>query len=393
MFKEIFSIYVCALLFVHYFDSNSAHANDGDEEKKPRYIEIVDKPRLWDEYKKEFKRKYKQENPKINNLNPSSSLSSNTPNTLSEHDLHRDVFFKNVDKILSHNILRGNRTFSMALNKFADILPPRQGLNHRLFSRKKNEHIEDNMHMPLFQVFNLSALVQFPQNFDWREHGVVSRVRDQGECGSCWAITIAGALEGIFYWINRKTVHFSEQELIDCSTKDYGCEGGWFETALDYISQKKSQRWLSEYNQYPYKGRQMQCAHVTSDLASYGKIIEIVGRSRLPENKEDMLKEALVTRGPIPIAIEVPNSLYLYSNGIFQNYDPTASAGSAANLNHAVLLMGYGVDEATHLPYWTIKNSWGEDWGESGYFRILRGRNECGIGAYSVVPIFSLKNH
>lgn len=323
-----------------------------------------------------------------------------TKYNLSASNFSQTIFETNLLTVLDHNLKykAGQTSYTKDLNHFAGT-DVREKSRHLKFSKlplnmhKSNENYREYKPRRLDTKMNL----EYHSNFDWRDYGFKTVVRDQGECGSCWAITVAGALESRDAWYRGESTELSTQELVDCSSKDFGCEGGWFDTAFQYIADKTN-KWLMPDRIYPYTGRKQQCRlnsphtyddeqHCTSYGCSNGNSnritgpLKCVGSERIPPN-EEVLKEALVHHGPVAVALHVTQNLYLYSNGIFVD-----DSCNSNNLNHAVLLIGYGRDERTGLDYWIIKNSWGKTWGEEGYFRIQKGLNMCGIAAYAVKPI------
>lgn len=305
------------------------------------------------------------------------------------------IFYANLPRILEQNAdyNRNITSYRMSLNKFVSRIL----LNH---TNLETDQDLAGHHTPLlnkylslvplqqhlgnsaknFHTLNLQSRVPLPENFDWREHGFSTGVRDQGECGSCWAITTSGALEGAFARFNGFSVQLSPQQLVDCSTRDFGCEGGWFDTALNYVAQLPT-GWLNPETAYPYRGVKETCkidiSGAQNPVASSYEL-KVVGSKRL-ENEKDMM-EALYVYGPVSVALHVTSNLFAYQEGVFTD------ALCNVNLNHAVLLVGWGHDRRSNKPYWILKNSWGADWGESGYFRMERDRNMCGVANYAIVP-------
>nr|AAK28439.1 cysteine protease 3 precursor [Clonorchis sinensis] len=194
-------------------------------------------------------------------------------------------------------------------------------------------------------------------NFDWRNHGAVGPVLDQGDCGSCWAFSAVGNIEGQWFRKTDNLLQLSEQQLLDCDGVDEGCNGG---TPQQAFRQILGMGGLQLDSDYPYEGREGQCRMVPSKVKVY-----INGSKILPEDEQiqaQMLKET----GPLSSAL---NALFLQH--------PLPALCDAQSLNHAVLTVGYGKEG--RLPYWTVKNSWSTMFGENGYFRIYRGDGTCGI--------------
>lgn len=194
-------------------------------------------------------------------------------------------------------------------------------------------------------------------------------VKDSGACGGGWMFATTALAEAAHFIITGEVVSLSEKELIDCDSGNNGCDGGWFDSALDYIVRFG----LASRNDYPYVARTGTCPATrprrASQLASY---------TALPGGRETAMLEALKS-GPIAVAITLDNSLFDYVGGV---YSSTTCGGE---VNHAVLITGAGVDSDTMLPYWLVRFAWSSAWGEGGYARILRGvggNGMCNIASY-----------
>jgi len=211
--------------------------------------------------------------------------------------------------------------------------------------------------------------------FDWRDHNAVTPVENQGACGSCWAFSATGALEGLKAIRGEGLVKLSEQQMMDCSTSNHSCNGGWMASAFDYVRDHG----ISSSQSYPYLARDQSCQ--TSLISSE---FEISGNAYVLSDV-DALKLA-VERQPITVAVDASDWEF-YSSGIYNN--PNCLSG----INHGVLLVGYDKDENNN-EYWIVKNSWGESWGENGYIRMAinyeagsNGNNGmCGILMYANYP-------
>ena len=215
--------------------------------------------------------------------------------------------------------------------------------------------------------------VDVPESFDWRDKGAVSSVKDQGQCGSCWAESTVGALEGAAFLNGSPLVNMSVQELVDCSHDgNDGCEGGLMDNAFKWVETNGG---LCLDEDYPYTARDGDCSMKCKNRFPISSYVDLV------EGDEASLLPALVSVGPLAIAVDA-NSFQTYSGGIL----PGKDCGS--QLDHGVLLIGYGIDNG--VKYWTIKNSWGADWGENGFIRIERGVDACGISQQVSYPVASV---
>jgi cathepsin F len=204
------------------------------------------------------------------------------------------------------------------------------------------------------------------ENFDWLD--VLNPVKNQGSCGSCWAFSTVANLEGLYYIKYGEHKRFSEQMLVDCDTSDSACNGGLMEYTFEWI---KSNGGLMLESDYAYTGKKGTCK---SDSTKYA--VKVTGYNKLSSDDENDILNYLVETGPLAIAVNA-DPLQNYISGIASYSKSTCDP---SGINHAVNLVGYGVENGTK--YWLVRNSWGADWGEDGYFRMLRGSGTCGINTY-----------
>ncbi|XP_055526517.1 uncharacterized protein LOC129719120 isoform X2 [Wyeomyia smithii] len=213
--------------------------------------------------------------------------------------------------------------------------------------------------------------IQLPEAFDWRTLGAVSSVKNQGNCGSCWAFSTVGNIEGLQQIKTKTLEEYSEQELLDCDTVDNACQGGYMDDAYKAIEKLGG---LELEKEYPYLAKKQKQCHFNSTLVH----VRVKGAVDLPKN-ETAIAQFLVSNGPVSIGLNA-NAMQFYRGGISHPWRPLCSK---KNLDHGVLIVGYGVKEYPMfnktLPYWIIKNSWGPKWGEQGYYRVFRGDNTCGV--------------
>ena len=294
-----------------------------------------------------------------------------------------EVFGENLLKIIKHNKDK-SQSFTMAMNEFGSMTNE-EFKNTRLGLREPNPDVERNGPLkPRVTLRSNVALADPPAQLDWTEKGVVAPVKNQGSCGSCWAFSAVGSLESAYAIKTGNLVELSEQELVSCDTGDYGCQGGLMDSAFDWI--ERSSSGLCTEADYGYTSGTTSARGECLQSSCQGMADTVPkGYIDIPPNEAALLA-ALNEHGPVSVAIEADQSA-------FQFYHSGVLTGVCGNhLDHGVLLVGYGVDEATGTPFWKVKNSWGAGWGEQGFVRILRGKRwpaggECGIASKASYPI------
>lgn len=210
-----------------------------------------------------------------------------------------------------------------------------------------------------------------PTTLDWREKGIVAPIKNQEECGCCYAFSAISALESRNAQKTGKLVKLSEQNMVDCSGSS-GCNGGWPNASFQYIIDNEG---VNTEEAYPYKAKRGDCKFNPSAVGATVK--EYV---KIETGNESDLLDA-VADGPVSVALRgVDSVLGFYAKGIFDRpctkYDI---------IDHAMTVVGYGSENGKD--YWIVRNSWGPEKGEDGYVRFARGKNLCGIADAAFYPV------
>jgi len=267
------------------------------------------------------------------------------------------VFKANMMTIEEHNAQ--GHSWTMGVNEFTDMSPKEfkdtyTGLLPIEMSTEPAENV---------QQAEVTAI-------DWTTKNAVTGVKNQGQCGSCWAFSTTGAIEGAVAISKGRLTSLSEQELVDCagSSGNQGCNGGLMNSAFSWV---QSNGGLCGESAYPYKARGGTCQKSCSSVST-------ISGHKSVSRSEAALGSALAGR-PIAIAIEADQRA-------FQYYKSGVMDGTCGQrLDHGVLLVGQGTDSGKD--YWKVKNSWGSSWGESGYIRLVQGKNQCGLTNEASYPI------
>jgi KDEL-tailed cysteine endopeptidase len=286
----------------------------------------------------------------------------------SEKERRFEIFKQNVQRIESLN-KAVNRPYMLGVNKFADQ-------TNEEFTAARNGY--RGLCSPSKATFRYENVSAVPSSMDWRKKGAVTPIKDQGQCGSCWAFSAVASMEGVTQLKTGQLVSLSEQELVDCDTKgvDQGCAGGLMDDAFNFILQNKG---LAAETTYPYTATDGKCN--TKKEASHAA--QISGHEDVPANSEAALLKAVASQ-PVSVAIDASGfDFQFYKSGVF-----TGVCGT--ELDHGVAAVGYGVSE-DGTKYWLVKNSWGTTWGEEGYIRMQRDVSAksglCGIAMEASYPI------
>jgi len=280
-----------------------------------------------------------------------------------EYAFRYGVFLTNLRYIRDFN-KNGKRGFSIGTTPFAHLTAPEFKV---MLGLKKTREVRSGRKFAAKEGFKA------PEELDWREKGVVTPIKDQGSCGSCWAFSAVCAQESAWAIEHSDLISLSESNLVDCLEDCDGCGGCYPYTAYDNIISAQDGKFMKEED-YPYVEEQQKCKYDSSKSITQIGSYEIVDMGN-----ENALLQA-VTQGVVSVCIDGSmTDFQLYKSGIYDD-----DVCSIWDLDHAVACVGYGKSGATD--FWIIKNSWGEDWGESGYIRMVRGKNMCGITMMAVLP-------
>lgn len=217
-----------------------------------------------------------------------------------------------------------------------------------------------------------------PAEVDWVARGAVGPVLDQGQCGSCWAFSAAEAITGGYFLATGALLPMSPQQLTSCDrggpNGDAGCNGGLPSNAFGWVKEHG----ICALRDHPYSSA---LGSAGTCLTACTPVAALSGYVAVPPRDEAAMLAALAER-PLSVAVEADaRSFLMYKGGVFDD------SRCGTSLDHAVYLVGYGVNSADNTPYWTLKNSWGPSWGEGGYMRIIRGHNLCGVAQLATYPV------
>ena len=277
------------------------------------------------------------------------------------------IFQDNLEIISAHK----NPKFTLGINQFADLT----------FGEFSNQYLMRNFESAKLSAVNKCSAATAPEprsmdSMDWTSTGKVQRVKNQGQCGSCWAFSTVGSIESAYAIGGQDMPDLSEQELVDCAGGNYGnmgCNGGLMPWAFSYILDHG----VHTESEYTYKAVDGTCKTGSLDKPTHG-----ISACKMVGANTDSLTKALETQ-PVSVAFYVNSSFQMYTGGV---YDPWLCMGQP---NHAVLAVGF--DTTASTPFYKVKNSWGASWGEDGFFRIAikSGTGTCHMAGsgMSSVPV------
>ncbi|NWV18245.1 CATL1 protein, partial [Origma solitaria] len=288
--------------------------------------------------------------------------------------IRREIWEQNLRHIQQHNQeeSQGKHSYRLAMNHFGD-------LTNEEFHELMNGYIPEQREQPA-PPFRASADPKPLAKVDWRAKGYVTPIKFQGDCGSCWAFSATGALEGLTFRRTGKLVVLSEQNLIDCTQTlgNKGCRGGRMQRAFQYVRDNGG---LDSERAYPYQGTDnSSCRYNRWDKAA-----TCSGFRMVPQGNETALQQAVADTGPVSVAVDASSrNFQFYNSGIF------TCPSAQPKLTHAMLLVGYDTAQMgkRNVSYWILKNSWSQCWGDKGYMSLLKDAgNQCGVASDGSYPL------
>ncbi|KAK4352117.1 hypothetical protein RND71_027635 [Anisodus tanguticus] len=297
-------------------------------------------------------------------------------NALGEKDKRFQIFKDNLRYIDEQNAMSG-KSYKLGLTQFSDLTNEEyrkmylgtKGDGARRLSNRQSDRYAPKVGDSL------------PDSVDWREKGVLVGVKNQGQCGSCWAFSAVASIEAVNKIVTGNSISLSEQELVDCDTSiNSGCKGGLMDYAFKFVINNGG---IDTEEDYPYTAKDGRCDQTRKNA----KVVTIDGYEDVPANDEKALKKA-VSGQPVSVAIEAGGKDFQhYKSGIF-----TGKCGEA--VDHGVVAVGYGSENGKD--YWIVRNSWGASWGEQGYLRMQRNianpKGLCGIATIASYPVKTGQN-
>ncbi|KAH7682107.1 Actinidain protein [Dioscorea alata] len=298
---------------------------------------------------------------------------------------HGKVYHDPSEKAMRFDSFQKNLAYVLERNAQKELMPVGHTVGLNVFADLSNEEfrVKYLSKMKLAGKRKMTGMEEkkeecdAPYSLDWRKKGVVTGVKDQGQCGSCWAFSSTGAMEGINAIATGDLISLSEQELVDCDTTNDGCDGGYMDYAFEWVIKNGG---IDTERDYPYTGQDGSCNTEKENI----KAVTIDGYQDVAQNENALL--CAVVKQPVSVGIDASSmDFQLYTGGI---YDGECSS-DPDDIDHAVLIVGYGSEK--NIEYWIVKNSWGTSWGMQGYFYIRRNTGlpygACAINAMASYPM------
>jgi len=308
-----------------------------------------------------------------------------------EFHMRRAIFESVTKKVESQNKQPG-KSWRARVNKLADRTPQELAQLRGWKGSNRPDHSGTSQGKAgTAQFLSTSvSVMNLPKEHTWTNLTSMKEVQDQGGCGSCWAFASATVLRAHSEIWMKNPRKFSVQQIISCTANPNecggtgGCQGATAELAMDYVFKHGCRTetelpYTERDNDCPASLMQEQGDDKGDDQPSLASAsLGMLGWTKLPENKIAPLKLALVTKGPVAVSISAGYSWNQYDGGVLDD------CLKDAIIDHAVVLIGYGEAKAAEevdgehavLKFWHLQNSWGTDWGEKGYLRMLRREDD-----------------
>jgi C1A family cysteine protease len=279
-----------------------------------------------------------------------------------------NTFVANAEKLSELLRAKGERTFEMGLNHFADM-SDEEFRSSVLMQKDTLAAMLQKYGLPTLSAAVESEKVQVPTSVDWRQKGAVSKIKDQAICGSCWTFAATGCMESAYFIKYGKMYDLSEEQIMNCAWNYSvaGCGGGFAHAAFQYVHDIGG---IEENKDYPYLGADAFCKFDSSKT-----VVSVDSWAYVPTGNANAMK-ATLAKQPVAIAIDASHTSFkYYHSGVY--YEPNC-ASDPNGLDHAVLAVGYGTD-AVAGDYWIVKNSWSTHWGDGGFVKMSAKNNNCGV--------------
>jgi len=294
-----------------------------------------------------------------------------------EIEQRREVFLAELARVKLHN--SQNLSWKEGVTKFSAMTVAEK---KAFFGRNKaaaKASLKSEKTLPSDLV--MKPVSDLPSSVDWREQDIVSATKDQGHCGSCWAFASTAVIESHVAKASGLLFDLSVQQMAMCAPNphhcggDGGCAGATAELAFDYVTSSKGLYQEYQYSYASYYGKNYECT-----LPTGNPVATIDGYVQLPTNNYTALMNAVAQVGPIAISVDA-SAWSPYESGVFDNCNQ-----KNPDIDHAVVLVGYGNDASSGKDYWLVRNSWSPAWGEKGYIKIARTSNEQGRCGMDITP-------
>jgi C1A family cysteine protease len=290
--------------------------------------------------------------------------------TAAEEWSRREAFEMNVKAIDEMNEAEDSDAV-FGLTKFSDLTADEFKQRHMGYVRQPHNGIT-------IDLAELPSNITVPTSVDWRQKGAVSKVKDQGQCGSCWAFSTTEEVESAVFMSTGKLPVLSTQQIVSCDKQDLGCNGGDTVSAYAYLKKAGGLDTASDYPDKSHKsGKSGRCSwdkKTAAKVSGFSYAVKPCSKGKCNNQDEDALAAALATKGPISICVNAGgNGWQNYKRGVYTK----KCSGAANKMDHCVQLVGFNKEGSQ--PYWIVRNSWNTDWGIEGYMHLPMGKNACGI--------------